>query len=595
MRGSITVFLSMIMVVIMSLITMTLESARLACARLYLKQATKYSLESVFADYYVPLFKDYGLMFLDVTYGEEENIVLEKYEKYLSYNMKSSFFYAAEAKNVKVEDIIYAVEASGEGVRRQVYEYMKYKLPADFAGDFLVQFDYISQAGVLQEFFDKIKEVQNELETVDRVLIEINSLIDTLKAYQEKSTKEGLFETILEIEDSFQEYDELTEKVREYLLELSDKWLDEMEVSEFVRGIIRDEIEALLVYSGGEGDVYGIEESKSRILKLKSLLEEGGDIKAEDMAELFDIEIKLNVGEEVAGSFAGVNFNELLETLSDVGLYSLICPYYSNISDKTIDPFYNRNYAELVGSLTELPYGTFIDEVLENICFAEYAVAMFSDYCNQEEDRPLAYETEYIIGGFYNEKDNINATIKELIGVREVLNLFYLMCDTQKKKEAHAVAISLAGAGGSAAIKVVQYLIMAVWALGESLLDVRVLMSGGSVPVMKEDLDWRLDLQNLTDIFNVISTIDASHKPQAGAWEYSDYLRLVLFITEKDEQAFRIMDLIEEDIQNKYYSEFYFNNCAYSMEVTGDFYLEPLFGDLAQFIPKTSLSCKYSY
>ncbi len=595
MRGSITVFLSMIMVVIMSIMTMTIESARLACVRLYLKQATKHSLESVFADYYVPLFKDYGLMFLDVTYGEEENIVLEKYEKYLSYNMKNSFFYAAKAKNVKLEDVIYATEASGDAVRRQIYEYMKYKLPVDFAGDFLAQFDYISQAGVLKEFFDKIDRVQDELNAVDRVLIEINSLIDTLKVYQENFTSEKLLETILEIEDSFEIYDELTETVREYLLELGDKWLSEMEVPEFVREIIREEIEILLVYSGGEGDVYGIEESKSRILKLKSLLEQGGDIKAEDVAELFDIEIKLNVGEKVVEGFAGVDFNELLETFSDAGLYGLICPDYLDISDKTIDPFYNRNYARLVGSHTELLEKSFIDEVLENICFAEYAVSMFSDYCNQEDDRPLAYETEYIIGGFYSEKDNIKATIKELIGVREVLNLFHLMCDTQKKEEAYAVAISLAGAGGSVAIKVVQYLIMAVWALGESLLDVRVLMSGGGIPVIKKTSDWRLGLQNIGDVFSIISTVDASNKPQAGAWEYSDYLRLVLFITEKDEQAFRVMDLIEEDIQNKYYSEFYFNNCAYSMEITGDFYLEPLFGDLAQFIPKTNLSCKYSY
>ena len=594
MRGSITVFLSMIMVIIVSVATMTIESARLACARFYLNQAIKYSLESVFADYYVPLFKDYGLMFLDVTYGEEENIVLEKYEEYLSYNMNNSFFYAAEAKNIKAEEIVYAIEANGESVRRQVYEYMKYKLPADFAGDFLAQFDYISQAGTLQKFFEKIEEVQDELKAVDEVLIEINSLIDALKSYREEFTKEELLQTILKVEDSFTKYDKLTGMIKEYLFELSDKWLGEMEVSEFVREIIRDEIEALLVYSGS-GDTYGIEESKSHIFKLKSLLEEGKDIAAEEMAELLDIEIKLNTGEDITEAFAGVNFNELIEILSDTGIYSLICPDYSDISDKTIAPFYNRHYAELVEGRTELFEETFIDEVFENICFAQYSVEMFSDYCNRERDRPLVYETEYIIGGFYNEKDNINAVIKELIGVREVLNLFYLMCDTQKKEEAHAVAMSLAGAGGSAAIKVVQYLIMAAWALGESLLDVRILMSGGGIPIMKEDSDWRLDLKNLTNIFNIISADDTSHKPQAGAWEYSDYLKLILFINEKDEQAFRVMDLIEEDIQNKYYSRFCFNNCAYSMEIAVELDFEPLFGDLARFIPKTNLSCRHSY
>ena len=84
MKGSITVFLSMIMAVVISAVTMSVESARLACTRIYMKQAGAYSLESVFADYYMPLFKDYGLMFLDVTYGGEENMIAQKYEKYLS-------------------------------------------------------------------------------------------------------------------------------------------------------------------------------------------------------------------------------------------------------------------------------------------------------------------------------------------------------------------------------------------------------------------------------------------------------------------------------------------------------------------------------
>ena len=627
MRGSITVFLSMIMVVILSAVTTSVESARLACTRLFLKQAGGYSIKSVFADYYVPLFKDYGLMFLDVTYGGDENLVTEKFEEYLSYNMnpnkgrleKRSFFYAAEALDIELKDIIYAVEGDGRIVKRQIYEYMKYKLPADFAESFLSQYDYYFHAEELQKFFDQIEKVQDELEDIDGVVLEINNLADTVKEYQAgiseligrieskkgldkkeleklskllEDEKIGLSDTVASIEEVIDEYDSLTEEVRGYLVELGDDWLSDMEVPGFIKDIIMDEIEALLQYSGGEGDAYGIDASKPYIDELRAILEEES---GEGLSKLLNIDIPVNSGGEDTGDFSDIDWEGLMAELRDRGIYSLICPGYSDISDKSIKTFYNRNYAEREGGLIDIPEKSVIEAVAENICMAEYSVMFFADFCNSMEDRPAECETEYIIGGSLNEKDNINTVINRLIGIREVLNLLYLMCDSEKKSDAHTLALSMAGAGGTAAVKLTQYLIMAVWALGEAVIDTRVLMSGGSVPFMKEASDWRLDLYEITDIFEIINKTDYSGNSVSGACEYSDYLKLILFIYGDNKQAFRIMDLVEEDIQNKYYSEFYFNNCAYYAEVKADYKSEPLFGGMEFLLPKTSMLYKYSY
>jgi len=101
MRGSVTVFFSLIFITVLSVLGGTIESARWACARLYWKRAATDSIRSVFADYCAPMFEEYGLLFVDKTYGEEEDMLDKRFEEYLSYNMepskgslyKSSFLY----------------------------------------------------------------------------------------------------------------------------------------------------------------------------------------------------------------------------------------------------------------------------------------------------------------------------------------------------------------------------------------------------------------------------------------------------------------------------------------------------------------------
>lgn len=330
LKGSITVFFSMVMVIILSLVTMTIESARLACARLYFKQAAGYSLESLFADYYVPLFKDYGLLFLDVTYGEEENVVLEKYEKYLSYNLnpnkgmlkRKSFFYAAQAVDLKTEKIIYATEAGGEIVRRQIYGYMKYRLPTDFAGSFLAELDYFEQAEVVKDFFGQLKRLEDEFKEVDEAVSKFIVCIDKIKAHQAafcelgeqlknkaslkekalgevgeliKAESKKLLSTVKEAEEISKLYRELTSSVSEYLTKLGERWLNGMELPEWVRRLIKDEIEELLTYSGGKDDIYGIEKCMESIARIKMFFEDAYEISEEDISELIKLDINVAV------------------------------------------------------------------------------------------------------------------------------------------------------------------------------------------------------------------------------------------------------------------------------------------------------------
>ena len=68
-RGSITVFLSISLTIILSLIGAVIESARYSALRTRTEMIMEMGLMSIFAEYNRELLKDYDLLFIDTTYG----------------------------------------------------------------------------------------------------------------------------------------------------------------------------------------------------------------------------------------------------------------------------------------------------------------------------------------------------------------------------------------------------------------------------------------------------------------------------------------------------------------------------------------------
>ncbi len=71
LSGSITVYLALVFVLILSLVAVSLEAAAAATLRSKAGAALASGIESALADYYRPLFDEYGLFALDLGYGEK--------------------------------------------------------------------------------------------------------------------------------------------------------------------------------------------------------------------------------------------------------------------------------------------------------------------------------------------------------------------------------------------------------------------------------------------------------------------------------------------------------------------------------------------
>ena len=476
MRGSITVFFSLVFVTIVSVLGATIESARWACARLYLRQAVDDGVRSVFADYYKPLFEEYGVLFLDETYGQDTVMVEEKLEEYLLCNLnpnygelfRRSFLYKGAVTDTLVTDKVLAIDGMGTVFRKSAYEYMKYRIPANFVESFLEQLDFINQAEVIRDFFSQIQRIQKDLSKIDEVVLEINGFIEEIRRLKQSieelaievnellviknphkakkklledrkeellAAKQNTVELVMKILEDSGIYEEVTERVNVYLRGLADAWMGKLDISQNIRDIVLDEIESLLTYSGGKGDIYGIEKNKTALENIQNRLSIWvNDYTTGGLDALNGIGITLDLPELLPDEvIKGFNAEELWSEFCSNGFYSLICPDYVNLSEAIMKPFDNRAYvwerAEECSDDEPIVGG-----VATDIVFQEYIKQMFASYTTQEESTAIKYETEYIIVGNCVDKDNIDAIIGRLLIVREGLNLVHIMCDSQKKK-----------------------------------------------------------------------------------------------------------------------------------------------------------------
>lgn len=194
-------------------------------------------------------------------------------------------------------------------------------------------------------------------------------------------------------------------------------------------------------------------------------------------------------------------------------------------------------------------------QVKDKIIYDEYLLEHFKCYLDVWEEKgekafwcALEYPLEYIICGHSNDRENINDIIMQISLIRESLNMAYLITDGAKRNEAFSLASALVGfTGNMAVIKAAQYLIMGVWAYGESICDLRQLFKGKVVPLIKNKENWHLSLEKLIALnfdFPDEQNKDSEAK-KIGELNYKDYLRGLLLMQNQVIKRYRTMDIME--------------------------------------------------
>ena len=153
---------------------------------------------------------------------------------------------------------------------------------------------------------------------------------------------------------------------------------------------------------------------------------------------------------------------------------------------------------------------------------------------------------EYLLCGEAVDGKNLEGAVKRLLAVREVANVTYLLTNREKMISAEALAVAIGGfTGNPAIIKAVQIAIIGVWALIESILDIRTLLDGEKIPFYKTDSYWTTDITNLSRVFEGRSKAIACEEGMS----YEGFLQQQIFFMNNSRLAYRMLDMIEHRLQ----------------------------------------------
>ncbi len=220
-----------------------------------------------------------------------------------------------------------------------------------------------------------------------------------------------------------------------------------------------------------------------------------------------------------------------------------------------------------------------LTDATDTLLFTEYLLDHFACYTSGEAAGTLAYELEYLLCGNEKDQSNLSETVQRLLAVREAANLAYLAADASKQELAYSVALSLAGVTANPGIiYAVKCGLLAAWALAESVLDVRALLSGDKIAIIKNSTQWTSDLLRLGSVFTSFGT---ATNCQNGL-SYQHYLGFLLMM-QAQKVSYRAMNIQEHVIRSKEgFEDFCMDHLVIDAEIAMNYSSHTIFTGMEQ-------------
>ncbi|MCL1809790.1 MAG: DUF5702 domain-containing protein [Clostridiales bacterium] len=197
----------------------------------------------------------------------------------------------------------------------------------------------------------------------------------------------------------------------------------------------------------------------------------------------------------------------------------------------------------------------------------EYIMSNFKYYIGGDKARDTFFnnEVEYILFGKMNDKSNLDNLKLDFLVMRTALNENFIHTDPELQKIIIATAETLGVAG-----IVLETVVTSIWALAEAENDWRLLLEGRKVPLVKTNKSWALSLKSVARFKKIknddgeVEGVNATAKkiskcvypPANTGLSYEGYLRIFLFIENREYKLMRVMDLIQLNLRGSYYGDF---------------------------------------
>lgn len=251
-------------------------------------------------------------------------------------------------------------------------------------------------------------------------------------------------------------------------------------------------------------------------------------------------------------------------TVSKGAILSLVLPKGFQLSGKTIRPeeqVSGRSCRTGRGSFPERKSSTAGAE--EKLLFEQYIMEKFGNAIEQKgENRNLDYEVEYILCGKESDAENLKSVVYQLLMFRFASNYAYLMSDTAKQGEAEAMATTASILLVNPELEpMIKQLILILWSFGESIMDLRSLLSGKRVAFTKKAENWQLQLSGLFKLGKAEDTQEG--QDEENGLTYQQYLQILTLLKSDTRLTMRTLDRVEQNlIQEKELSFFRADACV---------------------------------
>ena len=185
LKGSVSLFVAMIFLLVISVITTTLLSARIEGAKAMVSTVATLALDSVFAEYDRELYEEYGILLIDGTKGKED--IAKRITGYLEpsfeigegiMNFTASELLGVAIEGVSVRRITKATDGGGLFWMDEAVDYEKYAKPINLAADYLSISDSNGQIETIEKIMDKMTDITDEVSVVDNSMKNLIEYVD---------------------------------------------------------------------------------------------------------------------------------------------------------------------------------------------------------------------------------------------------------------------------------------------------------------------------------------------------------------------------------------------------------------------------------
>ena len=586
-RGEITVFLAMILLSMCALLCGIAESVRTAGARQFLRTAVNASADSLIAQYHRGLWETYRILGLE--HRGKESLEAEM-AGFLTPYFEAENWYPMELNEVRLRDMTGLTEGNGRYMEQEILEYMQYgligvlwdELDESGAGELLAvlkEGEGISRISDLYE--GHAKEAVRLEEALERIETRLTSQRENWEKAGERlegldgsgfvRKAEDVIKDLEKVPGLVETYEKQADRLGESLSGSRARFEGEKDLGDQVRQALEDEIRQYETYVDADGErrrevALLTEKSRNNVDTVRGIIREAEAVmeyidswEAEDDEDELDEEALWAPVRERWRAYPllglnltfGVEDKEtegILERISQFmgeGLLGLVLPEGTELSQEVFDLQGLPSLA--AGAAGEgQEYEAGVENLADRLIVCEYAVRYFKPF--EKESAPGAsYEMEYILCGDERERENLAGTVTRLTALRSGLNLAHILTDPSKRQEARTMAAAIVGGTGLLPlVSVMAFFIMTQWALGEAIADVKCLLSGGRIPLIKSASQWKLDLDGLLEMGREGNV----SQPSSGeeGLDYRGYLRILLFAAYGKEEIYRMMDVMQMNI-----------------------------------------------